>query len=214
MTTVLIVDDEDLVRDGLIAIVSSHPDIDVVGTAANGNEAIERARQLCPEVVLMDLRMPGTGGIDATATICRDVPSTRVLVLTTMETEEVVASALRAGASGFLLKSVPREQLWWGIQAVASGDALLAPAITRRMIETHLLPPKSDRPAISGTQRQLEVARLVAEGLSNKEISERLFLAETTVKTHVSDLLANHHLRDRTQLVVLAYESGLVRPGE
>lgn len=212
MTTVLVVDDEALVRDGLAAIVASHPDLEVVGTAADGAEAVFLASTIRPEVVLMDLRMPGMDGTEATRRIVAATSGSRVLVLTTMETDDVVAAALRAGASGFLLKSVPREQLWWGIKAVAAGDALLAPALTRRLIERHLLGASGSRPTLEATERQLDVVRLVAKGLSNQEIAAELLIAETTVKSHVSDVLTRHHLRDRTQLVVLAYEAGVVTP--
>jgi DNA-binding NarL/FixJ family response regulator len=165
-------------------------------------------------VVLMDVRMPGTDGIEATRTIAASGTRTRVLMLTTVELDDVVYDALRAGASGFLLKSVPRDQLWAGIRAVHAGDALLAPSVTRRLIEAHLEQRAPARPELlSVTERQADVVRLVARGLSNQEIAAKLHLAESTVKGYVSEVLARHQLRDRTQLVVLAYESGLVRPG-
>lgn len=214
MIRVAVVDDEELVRDGLVAIVGSAPDLEVVGTAGDGAEAVETVRRTSPDVVLMDVRMPGRDGIEATRDVVALGGPTRVLVLTTVELDEVVLAALRAGASGFLLKSVPREQLWTGIRSVASGDALLAPRITRRLIERSLAQePVGDGSGLGLTGRQADVVRGVARGLSNKEIAAELHLAETTVKGYVSEVLARHRLRDRTQLVVLAYESGLVRPG-
>ena len=213
MTTVVVVDDEALVREGLVAIVGAHPDLEVVATAADGAEAVEVVRRHDPDVVLMDIRMPGIDGIEATRRIVAGPSSARVMVLTTMETDEAISEALKAGATGFLLKSVPRDQLWWGIATVASGDAMLAPALTRRLIEKHVVGMATERPTLQATERQLDVVRLVARGLSNSEIAEALHLAETTVKSHISDVLSRHQLRDRTQLVVLAYESGLVRPG-
>ncbi len=214
MTTVVVADDEELVREGLVAIVGSHPDLEVVGTAADGEQAVAAVATLRPDVVLMDLRMPGTDGIEATRRIAAASTDTRVLVLTTVELDEVVYAALRAGASGFLLKSVPRDQLWAGIRAVAAGEALLAPSITRRLIEAHVTRGAGPRPEIlQVTQRQADVLRLVARGQTNQEIAAALFLAESTVKGYVSEMLARHGLRDRAQLVVLAYESGLVSPG-
>ena len=210
---VLVVDDEELVRDGLVAIVGSNPDFEVVGTAADGEEAVSRVAETDPDVVLMDVRMHGLDGLEATRRLAGS--RARVLVLTTVGLDEVVYEALRAGASGFLLKSVPRAQLWAGLHAVAAGDALLAPSITRRLIEAHLASPPDHRDgsALGLTERQADVVRLVARGLANHEIAAELHLAESTVKGYVSEVLARHHLRDRTQLVVLAYESGLVRPG-
>jgi DNA-binding NarL/FixJ family response regulator len=214
VTRVLVVDDESLVREGLVAIVSARPGLDVVGTADSGEAALEQVAALHPDVVLMDLRMPGMGGLEAMRRLAAIACEARVLVLTTIETDEIVYDALRAGASGFLLKSVPREQLWLGIEAVAAGDALLAPRITRRLIEQHVArgAQGTSRDLVL-TERQADVVKLVARGLSNREIADRLFLAETTVKGYVSEVLAKYDLRDRTQLVVLAYESGLVRPG-
>jgi DNA-binding NarL/FixJ family response regulator len=211
---IVVVDDEDLVRDGLVAIVSSRPEYDVVGTAGDGEEAVAVVQQVAPDVVLMDLRMPRMGGVEATSRIVATTEA-KVLVLTTVETDEVVYDALRAGASGFLLKSVPREQLWLGIEAVANGDALLAPRLTRRLIEDRLAAaPTGAGPALVLTERQRDVVRLVARGLTNREVAQALSIAETTVKGYLSEVLTRHDLRDRTQLVVAAYESGLVRPGE
>ena len=212
---IVVADDEELVREGLVAIAESQPDLEVVGTAANGADAVAAVRAMSPDVVLMDVRMPGMDGIEATRQIAESSVHTRVLVLTTVELDEVVYAALRAGASGFLLKSVPRDQLWAGIRAVASGDSLLAPSITRRLIEAHLqhAPTNRDESQLSVTTRQADIVRLVARGLSNREIAGELHLAESTVKGYVSDVLVRHGLRDRAQLVVLAYESGLVRAG-
>lgn len=214
MIRVVVVDDEELVREGLVAIVDSDPGLTVVGAAADGASAVETVRRTDPDIVLMDVRMPGVDGIEATRQIVRSSSRTRVLILTTVELDEVVFDALRAGASGFLLKSVPREQLWSGIRAVCAGDALLAPSITRRLIEVHLARgPARDGSSLTLTGRQTDVVRLVARGLSNREVARELHLAETTVKGYVSEVLNRHGLRDRAQLVVLAYESGLVQPG-
>lgn len=214
MTRIVIAEDEALVREGLVAIVSSHPEYDVVATAADGVEAVASVRRTDPDVVLMDIRMPTLDGLEATRQIVQSELRAKVLILTTMETDDVVQEALAAGASGFLLKSSPREQLWMGIDVVAAGDALIAPAITRRLIERHFAnTPNRPQRHLELTERQREVVLLVARGLSNREIAEQLFLGETTVKSHISDVLTRHQLRDRTQLVVLAYESGLVQPG-
>ena len=214
MIRVVVADDEELVREGLAAIVGSDPELDVAATAADGAEAVAAVDRHAPDVVLMDVRMPGMDGIEATRAIPAGPSAARVLILTTVELDDVVYDALRAGASGFLLKSVPREQLWAGIRAVHAGDALLAPSVTRRLIETHLERHEPHRPELlTVTDRQAQVVRLVAHGLSNREIADRLHLAESTVKGYVSEVLNRHQLRDRTQLVVLAYESGLVRVG-
>jgi DNA-binding NarL/FixJ family response regulator len=214
MIRVLVVDDEALVRDGLAAIAGSADDIEVVGTAEDGSAALDQVAAHAPDVVLMDVRMPRMDGITATEELTRRHPASRVLVLTTVETDEVVYEALRAGASGFLLKSCPREDLWHAIRATAAGDALLAPSVTRRLIEAHVRAPRPGAsPDLHLTERQTDVVRLVARGMSNQEIGATLHLAETTVKGYLSEILGRHGLRDRTQLVVLAYESGLVRPG-
>ncbi len=217
---VLIVDDQALVRTGFKMILEAEPDFEVVGEAADGQEALTQARSLSPDVVLMDVRMPELDGIEATRQLLGDEGATaKVVMLTTFDMDEYVYEALRAGASGFLLKDVPPEQLIAGIRAVASGDALLAPSVTRRVIEEFVRrPPDSVRtsPEQLGelTARELEVLKLIARGLSNAEIAKELFVSETTVKTHVAHVLMKLQLRDRVQAVVLAYESGLVQPGD
>jgi DNA-binding NarL/FixJ family response regulator len=216
---VLIVDDQALVRAGFRMILEAEQDMEVVGEAADGREAVDEARRLRPDVVLMDVRMPEVDGIEATRRLLGDAADTKVVMLTTFDMDEYVYDALRAGASGFLLKDVPPEQLVAGIRAVASGDALLAPSVTRRVIEEFVRrPPASVRtlPAKLDdlTARELEVLKLIARGLSNAEIATELFVSETTVKTHVAHVLMKLDLRDRVQAVVLAYESGLIEPGQ
>jgi DNA-binding NarL/FixJ family response regulator/class 3 adenylate cyclase len=217
---VLIADDQALVRAGFRMILEAEADIDVVGEASDGREAEAEARRLTPDVVLMDVRMPELDGIEATRRLLEgDDSATKVVMLTTFDMDEYVYDALRAGASGFLLKDVPPEQLVAGIRAVASGDALLAPSVTRRVIEEFVRrPPDSVRtppPKLAElTPRELEVLKLIARGLSNAEIATELFVSETTVKTHVAHVLMKLELRDRVQAVVLAYESGLVQPGD
>jgi DNA-binding NarL/FixJ family response regulator len=218
--SVLIVDDQALVRAGFRMILEAEQDVEVVGEAADGREAVEEARRLKPDVVLMDVRMPDVDGIEATRRLLADDESeAKIVMLTTFDMDEYVYDALRAGASGFLLKDVPPEQLVAGIRAVANGDALLAPSVTRRVIEEFVRrPPSSLRtlsPALDElTARELEVLKAIARGLSNAEIATELFVSETTVKTHVAHVLTKLDLRDRVQAVVLAYESGLVEPGE
>jgi DNA-binding NarL/FixJ family response regulator len=216
---VLIVDDQALVRAGFRMILEAEEDMEVVGEAADGREAVAEAQRLRPDVVLMDVRMPDIDGIEATRRLLRDGADAKVVMLTTFDMDEYVYDALRAGASGFLLKDVPPEQLVAGIRAVASGDALLAPSVTRRVIEEFVRrPPASVRtlPPKLGelTARELEVLKLIARGRSNAEIATELFVSETTVKTHVAHVLMKLDLRDRVQGVVLAYESGLIQPGE
>jgi DNA-binding NarL/FixJ family response regulator len=217
---ILIVDDQALVRAGFRMILEAEEDMEVVGEAADGREAVDEARRVKPDVVLMDVRMPDMDGIEATARLLGNGDSTaKVVMLTTFDMDEYVYDALRAGASGFLLKDVPPEQLVAGIRAVASGDALLAPSVTRRVIEEFVRrPPASVRTSPSElgelTARELEVLKLIARGLSNSEIAKELFVSDTTIKTHVAHVLMKLGLRDRVQAVVLAYESGLVEPGE
>jgi DNA-binding NarL/FixJ family response regulator len=250
MIGIVVADDHEVVRAGFAALLDTQPDFRVLGTAADGAAAVETCRSVCPDVVLMDVRMPGVDGIEATRRLlagpggsvpggngpgsCERAP--RVLILTTFDLDEYVFDALRAGASGFLLKDVTAERLFEGVRIVAAGEALLAPGVTRRLIAefARLRPASSGVPgAFAGglsaagggaagggpaaltalTPRETEVLRLVAEGLSNTEIARRLVVTEETVKTHVSRLLAKLGLRDRTQAVVLAYESGLVIPG-
>ncbi|MGH3020272.1 MAG: response regulator [Gaiellaceae bacterium] len=211
---VLIADDQALVRTGFRKILESEHDLEVVGEAGDGGEAVEAALLLRPDVVLMDIRMPRLDGLEATR---RLAGKTRVLVLTTFDVNEYVYEALRAGASGFLLKDAPADQLVTAIRVVAAGDALLAPSITRRLIEEFARrPPSIARPAEleALSPRELDVLRLVARGLSNAEIASELYVGDATVKTHVSRILQKLSLRDRVQAVVLAYESGLLQPGE
>ena len=217
---VLIADDQALVRAGFKMILEAEEDVEVVGEASDGGEALDEVRRLRPDVVLMDVRMPDLDGIEATRQLMSDpVASSKVVMLTTFDMDEYVYEALRAGASGFLLKDVPPEQLVDGIRAVASGDALLAPSITKRVIEEFVRrPPEAARtpPSEVGelTDRELEVLKQVARGLSNAEIAKELFVSETTVKTHVAHVFRKLGLRDRVQAVVFAYESGLVQTSE
>ncbi len=218
---VVIVDDQALVRAGFRMILDAEPDVEVVGEAGDGSEAVAEVRRLRPDVVLMDVRMPELDGIEATRRLLTDggAEGTKIVMLTTFDMDEYVYEALRAGASGFLLKDVPPEQLVAGIRAVASGEALLAPSITRRVIEEFMQrPPEGTRrppPELEElTAREAEVLKLVARGLSNAEIAKELVVSDTTVKTHVARILMKLGLRDRVQAVVLAYESGIVRPGD
>jgi DNA-binding NarL/FixJ family response regulator len=222
MIRVLIADDQALVRAGFRMILEAESDIDVIGEAVDGAEAVALTRRLKPAVVLMDIRMPNIDGLEATRQIVRGAPledaeeRPRVLVLTTFDLNEYVYEALRAGASGFLLKDAPAEQLVAGIRVVAGGEALLAPSITRRVIEQFAQTPATVEPPQALTEltpRELEVFKLVARGLSNAEIAEELVVSDTTVKTHVARVLMKLGLRDRVQAVVLAYESGVVAPG-
>jgi DNA-binding NarL/FixJ family response regulator len=237
--SVVVADDHEVVRAGFAALLGTQPDFAVLGTAANGAEAVTICRELRPDVVLMDVRMPGTDGIEATRQLAGVAAGgdaagmagagmacapPKVLILTTFDLDEYVFDALRAGASGFLLKDVTAERLFEAVRVVAAGEALLAPAVTRRLIAEFArlrpqavagVPGTASRPgALTGlTPRETEVLRLVAEGLSNTEIAGRLVVTEETVKTHVSRILSKLGLRDRTQAVVVAYESGLVVPG-
>jgi DNA-binding NarL/FixJ family response regulator len=214
---VLIADDQQLVRSGFRMMLEAEADIEVVGEAADGQEAVSMARGLEPDLALIDLRMPRMDGIEATTQITADGPSsrTRVLVVTTFDADEYVYAALRAGASGFMLKDAPPEELAAAVRVVAAGDALLAPSVTRRLIEEFArMQPRVETGALASlTDRELEVLKLVARGLSNAEIAKELVIGETTVKTHVGNLLMKLELRDRAQAVVVAYESGVVRPG-
>jgi DNA-binding NarL/FixJ family response regulator len=211
---VLLVDDQALVREGLRMMVEAEPDITVVGEAANGADAITACRRLQPDVVLMDIRMPELDGIEATRRLTDGGSSSKVLVLTTFDLDEYVYRAMKAGASGFLLKDATREQLVGAIRTVLGGDALLAPTITRRLIEDFCRRPEPDSTAASPlSDREQQVVVLIARGLSNAEIATSLFLSEATVKSHVARVLAKLDLRDRVQVAVFAYESGLVRPG-
>jgi DNA-binding NarL/FixJ family response regulator len=215
---IVIADDHEVVRSGFAELLDTQPDFRVIGTASNGREAVRISRELEPDVVLMDVRMPGMDGIEATRQIAQRGPDgPRVLVLTTFDLDEYVYDALRAGASGFLLKDVTAERLIDAVRVIDAGEALLAPAITRRLISEFAERPSSaPKPAATLdelTPRETQVLRLVATGLSNSEIARQLVVTEETVKTHVSRVLGKLGLRDRTQAVVLAYESGLVIPG-
>jgi DNA-binding NarL/FixJ family response regulator len=218
---VLIVDDQALVRAGFAMILDVEPDIEVVGEAGNGQEALDAARELSPEIILMDIRMPEMDGITATRLLCAgdssraDCP--RVIILTTFDLDDYVYDAIRAGASGFLLKDTPPDELAEAIRVVARGDALLSPSITRKLLEEFTKTPsaRTSMPAMDQlTERELDVLRELARGLSNTEIAEELYVSETTVKTHISHILTKLQLRDRVQAVVAAYESGLVIPGD
>lgn len=214
MIRVVLADDQSLVRAGFRMILRAEPDIDVVGEAATGVEAITRTAELKPDVVLMDVRMPELDGVQATARIVGDCPDSRVLVLTTFDLDEVVYGALRAGASGFLLKDAPEERLVAAIRVVADGGSMFAPSVTRRLVEEFARRAPTATPPSLGelTAKELEVLTCVARGQTNGEIALSLYITENTVKTHVARILMKLNLRDRVQAVVLAYECGLVRP--
>ncbi|HEX4088349.1 MAG TPA: response regulator transcription factor [Trebonia sp.] len=225
MISVLLADDQPLLRRGFRMILEAEDGLTVAGEAGDGAEAVELARQVRPDVVLMDIRMPGTDGIEATRRITAAEPGIRVLVLTTFDLDEYAFGALRAGASGFLLKDVRPAELVAAVRTVASGDAVVSPRVTRRLLEEYAQQlPVADGDAEAGvdrypqlsslTEREREVLEVVAQGLSNIEIATSLYVSETTVKSHVGRILAKLGLRDRVQIVVLAYESGLVRPGQ
>jgi DNA-binding NarL/FixJ family response regulator len=214
---VLVADDQALVRGGFRLILEAQPDMEVVAEASDGRDAIAQSQSLRPDVVLMDIRMPGMDGLEATRRLLAAPDPPRVLMLTTFDLDQYVYDALRAGASGFLLKDVRPEQLADAVRVVAAGDTLLAPTITRRLVEQYVRRPRpgADRPPRlqALTERELDVLRLIARGRPNTEIATALFLSETTVKTHITHLFAKLDIRDRAQAVVLAYESGLVEPG-
>ncbi|QIY73637.1 response regulator [Streptomyces sp. RLB1-33] len=230
MTTVLIVDDQPLQRLGFRMLLESTPDTEVVGEAAHGADAVRRAAELRPDVILMDVRMPGMDGIEATRRVVASGDRSRVLILTTFDLDEYAHAALRAGASGFLLKDAHPEELLAGIRAVAAGDAVIAPALTRRLLDTYAKhlprdsPGQADQPGGSGprtaddprvralTEREYEIFVAIGQGWSNSEIAERLVVAESTVKTHVGRVLAKVGARDRVQAVILAYDLGLAHP--
>ena len=216
MTNILIADDQALVRVGLRKILEVEPDTSVIGEAADGEEAVREARRLRPDVVMMDIRMPVLDGIEATRRIVANQPGAKVLVLTTFGLDGYVFEALRAGASGFMLKDAPPEEIAAAVRVVAGGDALLAPAVTRSVVEefTRHRPAPAPPPALSDlTARETEVLELLARGLSNAEICERLVISEATTKTHVARILQKLGLRDRIQAVIYAYETGVVTPG-
>jgi DNA-binding NarL/FixJ family response regulator len=213
---VLIADDDDLMRAGLVELLSGEPEIEIVGQARTGREAIERARRLDPDVVLMDVRMPDLDGIEATRELTRAAPQARVLILTTFEQDDYIFGALRAGASGFLLKRTRPEELIAAVHGVASGDALLSPSVTRRVIDRMAQQPTPDLAGQSKldelTPREREILELVAGGLSNREIAAELVIEEATVRSHIRRILMKLELRDRVQIVIFAYETGVNRP--
>ena len=215
---VLVADDQELVRAGLVAVLSTQDDLEVVGEAADGHQAVEEVRRHRPDVALLDIRMPHLDGIAATQQICSDDRlATRLLILTTFDLDEYVLAALRAGASGFLLKDAPRETLYTAIRTIAAGDALLAPSVTRRLIEQHLRtsapPMELVHRLASMTDRERDVLAMLARGLSNDDIADELHLGESTVRTHIGRIYTKIRAHDRAQAVVFAYESGLVKPG-
>ena len=217
MTTVVLADDQRVIREGLVSLLGLLPDIDVLGTAADGEEALALVERLRPDIVLMDLRMPRCDGVTATRRLCADPSKApRVVVLTTFDTDEDAFASLQAGASGFLLKNSPPEEVLSAIRVVASGDAVVAPRVTRRLLDRfagQFAPPRTDDARLGQlTEREREVMVLVAQGLSNAEIAAQLVVAEATVKAHVGRVLAKLGLRDRVQVVVMAYQIGLVRP--
>jgi DNA-binding NarL/FixJ family response regulator len=215
--SVLLCDDQALVRDGFAMILNADAGIDVIGEAGEGGEAVELAKRLLPQVVLMDVRMPGMNGIEATRRIVESGVESRVLILTTFDLDEYVYEALRVGASGFLLKDVTAQQLVAGVRVIAAGEAMLAPTVTRRLLERFAgsLPGADDRPppSLSAlTERELEILTLLASGLSNAELGATLFLSEPTIKTHLSSIFRKLGVRDRVQAVIAAYDAGLVQP--
>jgi DNA-binding NarL/FixJ family response regulator len=216
VTRVLIADDDDLMRAGLAELLTADPAIEIVGQASTGRQAIERARRLTPDVVLMDVRMPDLDGIAATRELSRTAPSTRVLIVTTFEQDDYIFGALRAGASGFLLKRTRPEELIAAVHTIAAGDSLLSPSVTRRVIDRMAQQPTpdlADRARLETlTPREHDVLELIARGLSNREIAAALVVEESTIRTHVKRILMKLDLRDRVQAVILAYETGLNQP--
>ena len=213
MTRVLIADDDDLMRAGLIELLTADPEIDIIGQASTGREAISQARRLSPDIILMDVRMPDLDGISATRELLRTAPEARVLILTTFEQDDYIFGALRAGASGFLLKRARPEELIAAVHTVAAGDSLLSPSVTRRVIQRMAQQPTPDLTDQAGletlTPREREVLTFIARGLSNREIAAELVVEESTIRTHVKRILMKLDLRDRIQAVIFAYETGL-----
>jgi DNA-binding NarL/FixJ family response regulator len=216
MTRVLIADDDDLMRAGLVELLSGEPEIEIVAEAATGRQAVERARRLCPDVVLMDVRMPDLNGIQATRELTRAAPDTKVLILTTFEQDDYIFGALRAGASGFLLKRSRPEELIAAVHTIARGESLLSPSVTRLVIDRMAQQPVPEFAAEAKldelTRREREVLELIARGLSNREIATELFVEESTVRTHVKRIQMKLQLRDRVQIVIFAYETGVNEP--
>ena len=216
MTRVLIADDDDLMRAGLVELLADEPEIEIVGQASTGRQAVERARQLAPDVVLMDVRMPDLDGIGATRELARAAPAARVLILTTFEQDDYVFGALRAGASGFLLKRTRPEELIAAVRTIAAGEALLSPSVTRRVIDRiaqQPTPELANQAKLDGlTLREREVLACIARGLSNREIAAALAVEESTIRTHVKRILMKLDLRDRVQAVIFAYETGVNAP--
>jgi DNA-binding NarL/FixJ family response regulator len=218
VTGVLIADDDDLMRAGLVELLTADPEIDIVGQAASGRQAVERARRLAPDVVLMDVRMPDLDGIAATRELSRTAPGTKILILTTFEQDDYIFGALRAGASGFLLKRTRPEELIAAVHTIAAGHSLLSPSVTRRVIDRMAQQPTPElthRAKLDAlTPREQDVLELIARGLSNREIAAALFVEESTIRTHVKRILMKLNLRDRVQAVILAYETGLNKPSQ
>jgi len=218
MTRVLIVDDDHLMRAGLVELLTADPDIDIVGQAATGREAVEQTSRLAPEVVLMDVRMPDLDGIAATRELARTAPAAKVLILTTFEQDDYIFGALRAGASGFLLKRTRPEELIAAVHTVAAGDALLSPSVTRRVIDRMAQQPAPELACQATladlTPREREVLQLIARGMSNREIAAALVVEESTIRTHVKRILMKLGLRDRVQAVIFAYETGVNHPSD
>ena len=212
--SVLVADDQPLVRSGFRMILVERPDIELVGEAEDGVEALEQARKLEPDVILMDVRMPRLDGVEATRRLLADGASARILILTTFDLDEYVYAALQAGASGFLLKDVRPDELVDAIRVVAAGNTLFGPAATRRLVERFAQPDPTPAPALADlTEREREILCLLARGFSNAELADRLYVSEATVKTHISAVLRKLGVRDRLQAVIAAYEGGLIRPG-